>query len=224
MFRSTLKMPFLVVLALSTFFVSCDQNRTCRKECENGYCDDGDCVCFSGYSGQWCATSSSGGSSSGGSSSGGSSSGGGICTNTCQYANDGVCDDGGPGSTYNVCTYGTDCNDCGIRYGTSSSGGSSSGSSSSSGGGTTGQLMVYNTNSQPCPPGAGSTISVYIDGVYAGGLSSYFTSTPSCGASGAITQTLSIGTHSVSGVCGSYTWGPGNINVVAGGCSKYELY
>ncbi|RAL23701.1 hypothetical protein DL240_05960 [Lujinxingia litoralis] len=40
-----------------------------------------------------------------------------ICTNTCQHANDGECDDGGPGASYNVCTYGTDCGDCGEREG-----------------------------------------------------------------------------------------------------------
>lgn len=37
------------------------------------------------------------------------------CSNTCQWANDGVCDDGGSGSTYNLCDLGTDCADCGAR-------------------------------------------------------------------------------------------------------------
>lgn len=39
------------------------------------------------------------------------------CSNTCATANDGECDDGGPGSLYSVCTLGTDCNDCGPRGG-----------------------------------------------------------------------------------------------------------
>lgn len=39
----------------------------------------------------------------------------GICENTCTWANDGVCDDGGPGSEYSVCGLGTDCGDCGAR-------------------------------------------------------------------------------------------------------------
>jgi len=39
-----------------------------------------------------------------------------ICTNTCRWAYDGECDDGGSNSDYNVCTYGTDCYDCGTRY------------------------------------------------------------------------------------------------------------
>jgi hypothetical protein len=38
-----------------------------------------------------------------------------TCLNTCRYAYDGECDDGGPGSLYNVCEYGTDCSDCSAR-------------------------------------------------------------------------------------------------------------
>ena len=38
-----------------------------------------------------------------------------ICTNTCEWARDGECDDGGEGSDYSVCDYGTDCSDCGSR-------------------------------------------------------------------------------------------------------------
>lgn len=39
----------------------------------------------------------------------------GLCSDTCMYANDDVCDDGGPGSTYDDCAFGTDCADCGRR-------------------------------------------------------------------------------------------------------------
>jgi len=38
-----------------------------------------------------------------------------FCTNTCSFAWDYVCDDGGPGQEYSVCTSGTDCVDCGPR-------------------------------------------------------------------------------------------------------------
>jgi hypothetical protein len=38
-----------------------------------------------------------------------------TCLNTCRFAHDGECDDGGPGSLYNVCEYGTDCSDCSPR-------------------------------------------------------------------------------------------------------------
>ena len=38
-----------------------------------------------------------------------------ACTETCVYASDGDCDDGGSGSEFSVCTLGTDCTDCGQR-------------------------------------------------------------------------------------------------------------
>ncbi|WP_135210825.1 DUF418 domain-containing protein [Vitreimonas flagellata] len=37
------------------------------------------------------------------------------CQNTCAYANDKECDDGGAGSLNSLCAYGSDCNDCGPR-------------------------------------------------------------------------------------------------------------
>jgi len=39
----------------------------------------------------------------------------GTCLNTCFFASDGECDDGGAGSEFPVCTACTDCNDCGPR-------------------------------------------------------------------------------------------------------------
>ena len=228
--KSNFLKSVLMLLMMTLAFASCDINRKCDDQCGNGYCVEGDCVCNTGWSGEWCNTalstsSSGGGTSSGGTSSGGTSSSSGsgaLCTNTCPYANDGECDDGGPGATYDICDLGTDCADCGVRYTSSSSGGTSS--TSSSGGSSSGQLMVWNSNPSPCPAGAGSTISVYIDGSYAGGLSSYYNSTPSCGASGAVTQTLSVGSHIVYGECGGTTWGPSTINVSAGGCATFQLY
>ena len=38
-----------------------------------------------------------------------------YCTNTCDFAGDDVCDDGGTGSAFHACAYGTDCADCGPR-------------------------------------------------------------------------------------------------------------
>ncbi|MFK7992458.1 MAG: DUF418 domain-containing protein [Sandaracinaceae bacterium] len=37
------------------------------------------------------------------------------CADTCESANDGECDDGGPDSLFDVCALGTDCADCGVR-------------------------------------------------------------------------------------------------------------
>ena len=39
-----------------------------------------------------------------------------CCTDTCTFASDGACDDGGSGAQYSVCTTpGSDCSDCGSR-------------------------------------------------------------------------------------------------------------
>jgi hypothetical protein len=48
---------------------------------------------------------------------------GGICTNTCPTSHDSECDDGGPGSLYSICEYGSDCADCGVRQPQGSGGG-----------------------------------------------------------------------------------------------------
>lgn len=38
-----------------------------------------------------------------------------ACDNSCEYAGDGQCDDGGLGSAHPFCQLGTDCDDCGVR-------------------------------------------------------------------------------------------------------------
>jgi hypothetical protein len=38
-----------------------------------------------------------------------------LCTDTCAFAGDDACDDGGPDSEFSVCDFGTDCTDCGPR-------------------------------------------------------------------------------------------------------------
>ena len=37
------------------------------------------------------------------------------CSNSCLYASNGECGDGGPGAEYSSCAWGTDCLDCGPR-------------------------------------------------------------------------------------------------------------
>ena len=44
------------------------------------------------------------------------------CSDTCNYASDGDCDDGGSGSEYSICSEGSDCVDCGLRGGHQSGG------------------------------------------------------------------------------------------------------
>ncbi len=38
-----------------------------------------------------------------------------TCSDSCEYAEDGYCDDGAPGAEYYGCDLGTDCSDCGER-------------------------------------------------------------------------------------------------------------
>ena len=54
------------------------------------------------------------------------------CNDTCIYPNDGECDDGGIGSIFSVCAFGSDCTDCGVRTMPSSSEGTVESTSSSS--------------------------------------------------------------------------------------------
>ena len=39
----------------------------------------------------------------------------GSCSNVCKHPADNICDDGGWGSDYGACDFGTDCADCGPR-------------------------------------------------------------------------------------------------------------
>ena len=40
----------------------------------------------------------------------------GVCDDTCVWANDNVCDDGGSSAGTTIyCDFGTDCSDCGVR-------------------------------------------------------------------------------------------------------------
>jgi len=63
-----------------------------------------------------------------------------ACSNTCQYANDGECDDGGQGSVTSLCPCGTDCADCGQRNADDCS---SAGGSGGGGGGGGGASSVF---------------------------------------------------------------------------------
>jgi hypothetical protein len=84
---------------------------------------------------------------------------------------------------------------------------------------TTGQIAVYTTRATTQ---TGST-TVTIDNVTAGSLTTYFTSAPTCGASGTVTKTLSVGSHTLSAADGTLTWGPTTFSITAGGCVTFAL-
>ena len=104
------------------------------------------------------------------------------CTNTCVNRIDYECDDGGPGSEFSYCPYGTDCYDCGSR---GSSGGS--GSSGSSGSGTGSSYSTTTTTTTTTT--SGSTTS---------GGSGSGTSGGGTGSSGSTTTTTTTTTTSSS--------------------------
>ena len=84
--------------------IDCSTVQWCQgqyRACDYGYT----LVCGSS---PYCTRSSGGGGSTGGMS--------GYCNDDCRFANDGDCDDGGPGSDYDLCDFGSDCGDCGTRY------------------------------------------------------------------------------------------------------------
>ena len=105
----------------------------CADTCyfaSDGYCDDGgpgadysfcdagtDCT-DCGAGGSAAASdedSDADGAGADGAGADGSSDAADGCTETCLYASDGGCDDGGPGAEYSICALGTDCTDCGPR-------------------------------------------------------------------------------------------------------------
>eukprot|EP00966_Prymnesium_polylepis_P128239 2965964-Prymnesium_polylepis.1 len=91
----------------------------CSETCSyasDGYCDDGG----PGAAYSSCAVGTDCtdcGRRSGGPPSAAPPTSAGGCSETCTYASDGMCDDGGPGAAYASCATGTDCTDCGSRTG-----------------------------------------------------------------------------------------------------------
>ncbi|MFZ4796762.1 MAG: hypothetical protein ACOYMA_04665 [Bacteroidia bacterium] len=65
------------------------------------------------------------------------------------------------------------------------------------------------------------TVKVNLNGS-TGNISSYYSSSPSCGASGCANFTLPPGSYSYSASCGSYTWS-GTVNATSNGCYKLQL-
>jgi len=173
----------------------CDE---CSTDCgSHGACNnDGECVCTDNYTGTHCETPPS--------------SGGDLCSNTCTWAGDGECDDGGPGSDYSVCDCGTDCQDCGAR------------TEAECGGGTTtdAAISVWFDATDGGFPCNTDRIDVYIDDTYEGFLDSYYTSQPECGAGGTVTVEVQSGSHTVYAECndGDTYWGPADFSVDAGYC------
>lgn len=65
--------------------------------------------------GPWWDSGSDTGFTGGGDTGGSGGSATTMCEDTCLFAYDGECDDGGPGADWSMCDLGTDCADCGPR-------------------------------------------------------------------------------------------------------------
>lgn len=102
---------------------SCPRSCSTSQDCDGQVCCDGLCAdsCPRSCSrdtdcrtdqGELCCTNNAALSPWFGSSPPRGNSG---CTNTCRFAFDGECDDGGPGAVTSICDLGTDCGDCGPR-------------------------------------------------------------------------------------------------------------
>ena len=85
----------------------------CTPEGDTEYVDTARCQAQADLLNTCLAAGTGGGSGVGGTSGTGGASG--VCTDTCVFASDGECDDGGPGYITDFCDYGTDCSDCGPR-------------------------------------------------------------------------------------------------------------
>lgn len=66
-------------------------------------------------------------------------------------------------------------------------------------------------------------ISVTLQGQGSGMITSYYNSSPSCGASGCANFTVAPGTYSFTASCQNRTW-ESSITVTAGQCFKMQLY
>jgi hypothetical protein len=119
----------------------------CSDTCawsDDGACDDLS-LCEYGSDCSDCGVRYGSGTGGGGNSTGGVATGGtsgALCSNTCAYAYDSECDDGGPGYDSSLCALGTDCSDCGTRNaggtGGLATGGSATGGTGGSATGGTG--------------------------------------------------------------------------------------
>ncbi|MEM6956302.1 MAG: hypothetical protein AAF645_11455 [Myxococcota bacterium] len=104
-------------ILVSCDFVTRDELRGAECDAESARLATEFVDCVSMTSGDRCAAAAAclGGGGGGGGGDDGPAPGPGGCTNTCSFADDGDCDDGGPGSDFSVCDFGTDCGDCGPR-------------------------------------------------------------------------------------------------------------
>lgn len=188
-----------------------EQCTDCLTECgDHGSCNDNAvCECDAGWTGDHCNEEVGGGETT-------------LCTNTCEYASDGECDDGGPNSDWDLCDCGTDCDDCGTRTSTECD----------EGGGETEDAAISIWTSIATFPCNTQKINVYFgetqeDLEFYGYLDSYYPENdpPECGDEGTVTKLVVHGTYWVYAECddGDVYWPAYEIDVEEGYCYILEL-
>lgn len=85
------------------------------------------------------------------------------------------------------------------------------------GGDEDGQIMFWIQSDLGC-----GNISVTLEGQGSGSISGYYSTSPSCGASGSANFTVPAGTYSFSASCDGRTW-DGSVTVSEGQCFKMQL-
>jgi len=80
----------------------------------------------------------------------------------------------------------------------------------------TGQLTIWTSNCSV------NQINVSIDGTAAGTITNCYTSIPACAATGCVTATLKVGSHSIYATDGNVSWN-GTMTVTVNGCSTFQL-
>lgn len=108
---------FMCCVGLRIANASCDTGFSCSTSGHNFDCGSSGTImgvtyCCCNNLGYMCSSSSDCGASAATNQGTGTT---GQCSNTCSHANDNDCDDGGTGSQYQSCAFGTDCVDCGDR-------------------------------------------------------------------------------------------------------------
>lgn len=86
------------------------------------------------------------------------------------------------------------------------------------GSGDGGEITFWIQNDLGC-----GNIYVTLEGQGSGTITSYYSSSPSCGASGCANFSVPAGTYTFSASCDGYTWNS-TISVTDGQCSKMQLY
>jgi hypothetical protein len=111
------------------------------------------------------------------------------------------------GNCYATCEAAKNAGNSTIVYGTGETSGTN----------TSGRVIFYLRKDQKC-----GTITVNLAGL-SQNITSFYSSTPNCGAAGCATFSLQPGNYTYTAKCTGFTWTAATISIVSGGCAKVYL-